>query len=123
MIGEVIKKSAGGSILAGVEGQILFGRVESVSPLRVTVDERLVLSGEQLILPEGLTRQIFHLRHEAQEHTMDKTFIIQKALSPGDRVILLSSAGEYLILDRVGEEEEVREVLEVGLEGGLEGEA
>ena len=54
---------------------------------------------------------------------MDKTFIIQKALSPGDRVILLSSAGEYLILDRVGEEEEVREVLEGGLEGGLEGEA
>ena len=35
MIGEVIKKSAGGSILAGVEGQILFGRVESVLPLRM----------------------------------------------------------------------------------------
>ena len=117
MIGEVIKKSAGGSILAGVEGQILFGKVESVSPLRVTVDDRLVLSGEQLILPEGLTRQIFHLRHEAQEHTMDKTFVVQRELLPGDRVILLSSAGEYLVLDRIGEEGEIREVLEVVLEG------
>ena len=43
---------------------------------------------------------------------MDKTYILERGLKAGDRVILLSLAGEYLILGRVGEEGEVREVEE-----------
>ena len=43
---------------------------------------------------------------------MDKTYILEPGLKAGDRVILLSLAGEYLILGKVGEEGDVREVEE-----------
>ena len=65
-----------------------------------------------LILPHYLERQEFRLIHEAQEHTMDKTYIIEPGLKSGDRVILLSLGGDYLILAKVGEASNVRQGVE-----------
>lgn len=112
MISDWMKQVAQKSIAAEVEAQILFGTVLSVQPLRVQVDERFTLEDEMLILPHYLERQEFHLVHEADVHTMDKTYIIEPGLLAGDRVILLSLSGDYLILGRVGEIENVRQVAE-----------
>ena len=112
MISDWMRRAAGSSIDASVEAQILFGTVEGVGPLKVRIDERFTLEGERLILPHYLLKQRFHLVHEAEEHTMDKTYILEPGLEAGDRVILLSLAGEYLVLGKVGEEGEVREVEE-----------
>ncbi len=43
---------------------------------------------------------------------MDKTYIVEPGLKSGDRVILLSLGGDYLILGRVGETDNVRQVVE-----------
>ncbi len=86
--------------------------MEEVSPLRVRVDERLVLQGDQLILPHTLTRQTFHLLHEAGEHTMEKRYLFESGLLAGDRVILLSLSGEYLLIGKTAEHGEEREVKE-----------
>lgn len=113
MISDLLRKSSVGSISASVEGQMLFGTVEAVSPLRVRVDNRLLLEGEALVVPHFLERQEFHLVHEADVHTMDKTYLIEPGLQAGDRVILLSLAGEYLVLGRVGDVGNVRQVVEI----------
>lgn len=112
MISDWMRRAAGNSIDVSVEAQILFGTVEGVGPLKVRIDERFTLEGERLILPHYLLKQRFHLVHEAEEHTMDKTYILEPGLEAGDRVILLSLAGEYLVLGKVGDEGEVREVEE-----------
>lgn len=112
MISEWMQQVAKKSIAAEVEAQLLFGTVGSVQPLRVQVDERFTLEEDMLILPHYLERQEFHLVHEADLHTMDKTYIIEPGLQAGDRVILLSLGGDYLILGRIGERENVRQVVE-----------
>ena len=112
MISDWMRQAAGNSIRANVEAQFLFGTVEGVGPLKVRIDERFTIEGEKLVLPHYLTKLRFHLVHEADEHTMDKTYILEPGLKAGDRVILLSLAGEYLILGKVGEEGDVREVEE-----------
>ena len=111
MISDLMRQVAQKSIAADVEAQILFGTMMSVEPLKVQVDERFILEGDVLILPHYLERQEFRLIHEAQEHTMDKTYIIEPGLQSGDRVILLSLGGDYLILGKVGETSNVRQVV------------
>ena len=51
MISDLLRKSSSGSISASVEGQMLFGTVEAVSPLKVRVDNRLLLEGQALVVP------------------------------------------------------------------------
>ena len=93
MISDWMRQAAGNSIRANVEAQFLFGTVEGVGPLKVRIDERFTIEGEKLVLPHYLTKLRFHLVHEAEEHTMDKTYILEPGLKAGDRVILLSLAG------------------------------
>ena len=112
MISDWMRRAAGNSIEAGVEAQMLFGTVEGVDPVRVRIDERFMLERERLVIPHYLTKLKFHLVHEAEEHTMDKTYILEPGLEAGDRVILLSLDGEYVILAKVGEAGDVREVEE-----------
>ena len=113
MISDWMRRAAGNSIEARVEAQMMFGTVEGVGPLKVRIDERFLLEGEKLVIPHYLTKLKFHLVHSAEEHTMDKTYIFEPGLEVGDRVILLSLNGEYLVLGKVGEEGDVREAEEV----------
>ena len=61
--------------------KFMFGRVESVHPLRIRRDAKTVLSGVMLIQTERVSRRI----------------------SVGDRVVLIRQQGgqRYLVLDRV----------------------
>lgn len=112
MISDWMQQVARKSIAAEVEAQMLFGTVISVQPVRIQVDERFTLEEDMLVLPHFLERQEFHLVHEADLHTMDKQYIIEPGLQTGDRVILLSLGGDYLILGKIGEFRSIRQVVE-----------
>lgn len=107
---------------------ILFGTVQSVSPIKVFIEQKLVLGQKQLIIPENMTdyktkisfdnpsvKQIFTTfnMQESSESTPSKMSFKQpsvkhevtvyNALRAGDKVILFRMSGgqKYLILDRV----------------------
>ena len=78
---------------------IVFGKIDSTSPLSVNVENKLTLSNEQLIM-----RDIFKV-YELKCEVDGKVGVakLDLKLKPGDDVILFRMQGgqKYLILDRV----------------------
>ena len=77
----IIKKAAMDAINASQPSDFCFGKVMSVTPLKVLVEQKMTLGNAHLILTET----------------------ISKSLTDGDEVVLLKKKGgqKYLILDRV----------------------
>lgn len=75
-----------------------FGTVISTSPLQVQIDQKLLLSAEQLVLGR-------HVTDYKVAATLDgkKDIIIHNSLAVGDKVILLRRQGgqEFLVLDKM----------------------
>lgn len=94
-----IKKIARQAEEASGPCDIVPGTVEGMFPLSVRIDQKLVLTGEQLFLPESLTdREVTMVLPEHGESQVT----VKNALKAGDRVLLLQKRGaqQYLILDR-----------------------
>lgn len=51
---QTVKRAAVDAVLAGQPVQLAVGRVEAAAPLRVRVEQKLVLAAEQLLVLEGL---------------------------------------------------------------------
>lgn len=79
MLSEKIKKLASLSNEAAVPTTIMFGEVQSLSPLQILVDNRFQIDGDMIILPKDIT------------------------LSNGDKAILLRNAGgqQFLVVGRL----------------------
>lgn len=106
MLTDLIRRLAAN---ASTVPDLLFGTVKSASPLSVVVDQRFTLPEEALLLPEhleALTLRATHKLDDGQSH--DETYLLQPPLAAGDRVMLLSAGGMYLVLDRVGTPGRVR---------------
>ena len=82
----IIKKAALDAVNATRPVSVVFGVLASVSPLSVTIDQKLTLEAGFLIL----TKHIDDL-------------ILSEDLTEGDRLVLLQMQGgqRYLILDKV----------------------
>ena len=78
-----VKKAAVEAVEASQPADFCFGKVTSASPLRIFVEQRMTLGGNQLVLTE----------------TLSKT----SPLEVGDQVVLLKKKGGqmYLVLDKV----------------------
>lgn len=113
-----IKRAGADAVAASAPMQLMFGEVESDSPLAVRVDQRFTLPAELLIVPESLTHYEVPLRHSHQytdtseNGTATKTTepalpeeptVIRRGLEMGDKVVLLRVQGgqRYYIMDRV----------------------
>ncbi len=81
---KLIKRAAVDAVEATKPVNLCFGMVESVGPLRISVEQRMTLSGAQLIMPGS---------------------VAALPLSAGDKVILLRQQGgqKYFVIDRIGE--------------------
>lgn len=92
---ETIKKAGAGAVQAGNPVHVLFGTVVGETPLEVNVHQRLTLSGDFLIVPEGLTRYTVTFG--------DQEVVIREGLTSGDRVLLLRIQGgqQFVIIDKV----------------------
>lgn len=78
---------------------VLPGTVEGISPLAVRIDQKLILTGPQLFLPESLTDH--EVTMVLPEHGESRV-MVKNALKAGDRVLLIQKRGaqQYLVLDR-----------------------
>ena len=123
---KVIKKSAIEAVNNSKPADIFYGTVQSVSPLTIFIDQKLILSEKFLIIPERLTdyekeisfddssiKQVFTTwdMEETSESSPSKISFKEKikhkitvynGLKAGEAVILLRQQGgqKYMVLDR-----------------------
>ena len=123
---KVIKKSAIEAVKNSKPTDIFYGTVQSISPLTIFIDQKLILSEKFLIISESLTdyeteisfddpsvKQVFTTWNmgETSESTPSKISFKEKikhkitvynSLKVGEKVILLRQQGgqKYMIVDR-----------------------
>lgn len=126
---EVVKRAALDAVHASKPVEIRFGTVVSAEPLKIEVDQKIILTEKQLILTRNVTdfeldmtvsQQTESVIHghsvtdtytggtaEPVEHahpiTGRKKFLVHNALLVGDMVLLLRRQGgkQYIVLDRI----------------------
>lgn len=93
---------------------VLFGTVKSENPLQISVDQKLTLTENQLILTRNVTDfeteiTVDWKTEEAQLHTHSiknkKKITVHNKLKTGDVAVLLRLSGgqQYLVLDKAGD--------------------
>ncbi|MDO4754445.1 MAG: DUF2577 domain-containing protein [Bacillota bacterium] len=111
----IIKKVSSDAEEANKPCTFLFGEVTSVSPIRISVDQKLHLGKKQLVIPEHLTDHTVAVTlnwktEEEQDHshriTSPKSLTVMGGLKVGERVILIRQRGgqQYLVVGRTVEE-------------------
>ena len=126
---KLMKKAAVEAVNASKPANMVFGKVISASPLKVKVDQKLILTKAQLVLSRNVTNYEVemepslnkapssHWTEETEGGTEEATFekhkheikgrkkfMVYNALKVGEEVILMQSSGgqKYIILDRIG---------------------
>ena len=96
-----IKKAAKAAVEASQPCDFLFGKVISVKPLKISVEQKMTFGSAQLVL----TRNVIDFTTKVKVNGSDeiKEITIYNALQIGDEVILLKQKGgqKYLVWDRV----------------------
>jgi hypothetical protein len=107
---DVIKKAAVEAVETGEPSDFVFGTVMSAKPLKVMVDQKLILTEEFLTLTSAVidysvkTTVLYTDTERHQEHNPDEVELtFHNALKDGDKVIMLKSKGGqiYVILDKL----------------------
>lgn len=89
---------------AGKPVNVEFGTVISITPLQISVDQKMILGVNQLILSRDVTNYTTTCTISWTHESGTKQITINNALKQGERVILLrlQEGQQYLVLDRVG---------------------
>ena len=93
---KLIKKTAMEAFRASKPADVVFVKVISVSPLKIKVDQKLILNSAQLILSRNVTNYKVKINDDEQT--------IQNKLVLGDEVIMMQMSGgqKYIVIDRIG---------------------
>ena len=117
----IVKRAAVEAVNASQPSDFCFGKVTSVNPLKIMVEQKMTLGAAQLTLTRNVTdfkTQVTldwstetkgggsgdsSFASHAHEISGKKEMTIHNALRVGDEVILLKKKGgqKYLVLDRV----------------------
>lgn len=111
---EKIQKIVFGILSAQKLATIVYGTVESVEPLKVRVDQKLLLEQEQLKLTRAVmdyevemtvdhvTEPTTCTSSHSHEYKGRKKFLIHNGLMVGDKVTMIRVHGgqQYLIIDK-----------------------
>lgn len=83
--------------------KLVFGKVISVSPLKVNVDQKLELTEEFLVLTNNVLEHETEITVDPDNGGQKKKCIIHNQLKVDDTVIMLRDNGgqKYVILDKV----------------------
>ncbi|WP_431030478.1 DUF2577 domain-containing protein [Lysinibacillus sp. LZ02] len=90
-------------VLAAIEAQkltrVVYGTVDSLMPLRIRVDQKLVLEKEQLILTRAVTTYDTEIRIAGGSR---QYCTIYNELKVGDKVTMIRQHGgqQYLVIDK-----------------------
>lgn len=128
---KIVKKAAVEAVNASKPSNMVFGKVISESPLKIKLDQKLILTSAQLVLSRNVTDYKISatVDHTTEDytHTHDisdtysgggsasvnthrheykgkKEFLVHNALKNGEEVILMQTAGgqKYIVIDRIG---------------------
>ena len=126
---KAIKKAAVEAVNASKPANMVFGTVISASPLKIKIDQKLILTSAQLVLTRNVTDYEIEMEPSLNEspyahltepesggsgdgafesHTHKyqgrKNFLVYNALKNGEEVILMQMAGgqKYIVIDRIG---------------------
>lgn len=126
---KAIKRAAVEAVNASKPANVVFGRVISESPLKIKVNQKLILSKQQLVLTRDVTdyeievepslneEPYFHETEEASggdnyeafaphkhQYKGRKKFLVYNKLKNGEEVILIQLSGgqKYVVIDRIG---------------------
>ena len=111
---ESIKKAALDAVANSDPSAVLFGKVTGVAPLKIQINQKLILEEACLVLTRNVTEYDLDITPDewttesADSHrhgiTGKKSIKVHNALEEGDEVILIRQAGgqQYIVLDRVG---------------------
>lgn len=109
---DAIKAAALKAVETSQPCDFLFGKVTSVSPLKISVEQKMTLGSAQLVLTRNVTDYTADVTinwntEDTDTHNHNivgvKSITIHNGLQIGDKVVLLKKKGgqKYLILDKV----------------------
>lgn len=92
---DIIKKASLGAVGNTNPVAFSYGTVTEVTPLQIQVDQRFILSGNALVLPESIM--------ESKIELDGKEIVVRRGLAKGDRVLMVRMQGgqSYIVLDRL----------------------
>ena len=126
---KLVKVAALDAVHASKPANVVFGKVLSPKPLKILVNQKLILTEAQLVLSRDVTdyeiemepslneKPYFHLTEEKEGGTEEATFekhnheikgrkkfLVYNALKSGEDVILIQALGgqKYVVIDRIG---------------------
>ena len=97
---KIIKKAAVEAVDASKPANMVFGKVISTSPLKIKLDQKLILTSAQLVL----SRNVTDYRLSVTLDDVSKIMTVCNALKVGEEVILFQVSGgqKYIVIDRIG---------------------
>ena len=100
---ETIKKASLDAVNNSQPMQITFGIVIAISPLKISLEQKLALEEAFIIVPKEFTKIKRTIKIKLEQDFEDKEIEIDNTLKVGDKVILLKMQGgqKYLVLSRM----------------------
>lgn len=107
----LIKKAAVEAVEAEKPAAVCFGRVVGIAPLKIMVEQRLVLGENQLVLTKAVTNHYTDVYFDIEG---EKRVLIYNGLKEGEEVILLRAEGgqRFIVIDRLCGAETEGELIE-----------
>ncbi|MNW55656.1 hypothetical protein D3C74_333350 [compost metagenome] len=95
MMLDIIKKASLGAVGSTNPVAFSYGTVTVAAPLQIQVDQRFILSGAALVLPESVM--------ESKLEWDGREIVLRRGLEKGDRVLMVRMQGgqSYVVLDRL----------------------
>lgn len=92
---DIIKKASLGAVGSTNPVAFSYGMVIGTTPLQIQVDQKFILSGAALVLPESVI--------ESKLKWDDREIVLRRGLESGDRVLMVRMQGgqSYVVLDRL----------------------
>lgn len=99
-----IKRAAIEAVEACKPVNVYFGEVVSASPLKINVEQKMLLGEKQLILTRNVTDYTTTVSVNWSYESGKKKITIHNGLAAGDKVVLLRRQGgqEFIVMDKVG---------------------
>ncbi len=109
---ELIKAAAIGAVNDSKPMSVIFGKVVSIAPVKIFIEQKLTLNEAQLIFTNNvkdydLEMTVEHSTEESNSHVHPyrgkKKFRVHNGLVVGDEVIMLQMQGgqKFVVLDKV----------------------
>lgn len=95
----LIKKAAIEAVNATKPTKVVYGKVKSINPLKIMIEQRMILEKPQLVISKKFTEHEIEIVIDSQ----NKKVKVNNSLKINDEVVMIQVQGgqKYLVLDRM----------------------